>query len=94
MGWDLGPLSSLSAEEQTKKIAEITNSISSQKAGTEKINRAKRVFGAVLSSVHVFGGFVAQGASVVRPSASKKNKSISQLAYGRYLGHHSKSSML
>lgn len=92
VGWDLGPLTSLSAEEQTGKIAEITNSISPQKAGKGSISRARRVFGDVLSGIQVFGGFVAQGAAIVRPSTF--SKSNPKLTNGRYSGRRNKSSML
>jgi hypothetical protein len=65
--WDLGPPTSLSTEEQARVIAEIISSISPQKAGTERTGTARQVFGDVLSGIQVFGGFVAQGATVVSP---------------------------
>jgi hypothetical protein len=64
--WDLGPPISLSAEEQAKVTAKIISSISPPKADTGKIGTARQVFADVLSGIQVFGGFVAQGASVVR----------------------------
>lgn len=93
MGWDLGPSRSLSTEQLEKKIAEITNSISPQKADVGKTSKAKKVFGDVLSGIQVFGGFVAQGAAIVR--SFTLNQTISELTtIDRFSVHHSKSSTL
>lgn len=70
-GWDLGGATPISVEAQSARVKGIIETISPPKASAEKTGRVREVFGDALSCLQVFGGFVAQGASVVSPILPK-----------------------